>query len=87
MTQQKPCTHLDQIKEVVPQSEGCAQCIALGDSWVELRLCLSCGNVGCCDSSKNMHATKHFKETGHAIMQSAEEGDSWKWCYLDEQYV
>lgn len=82
------CHHLDQIKEgVEPQSKGCAKCVALGDTWVALRMCLSCGHVGCCDSSKNKHATKHYKETGHAIMKSLEEGEDWRWCYMDEMYV
>jgi len=82
------CHHLNQIKEgVQPQSAGCAKCIALGDVWVQLRMCLVCGHVGCCDSSKNKHATNHFKETGHAIMKSCEAGDDWRWCYIDEQYV
>lgn len=82
------CHHLDQIKEgVTPGSKGCAECIMSGDTWVALRMCLMCGHVGCCDSSKNKHATKHFKETGHAIMQSLEEGEDWRWCYMDEMYV
>jgi uncharacterized UBP type Zn finger protein len=81
------CSHLDQIKEVTPTSEGCAKCVALGDTWVALRMCLTCGHVGCCDSSKNQHATKHFKETEHPIMQSIEEENGWKWCYVDEQYI
>src|SRR4029077_11991896 len=54
------CTHLDQIKRVKPKTKGCEECLKMGDSWVHLRLCLSCGHVGCCDSSKNKHATKHF---------------------------
>jgi uncharacterized UBP type Zn finger protein len=84
------CHHLDQIKEVSPQSKGCAECLKLGDTWVQLRLCLTCGHVGCCDSSKNKHATKHYKETGHPIIESFGEGapgKPWRWCYVDEQYV
>lgn len=87
MKQEVECTHKDTIKQVTPKSKGCAECISLGETWVELRMCLSCGNIGCCDSSKNKHATKHFKETGHPIMQSAEEGATWKWCYIDEIYL
>lgn len=87
MEETKQCSHLDSIKEVTRQSDGCAECVALGDSWVKLRMCLTCGNVGCCDSSKNKHATKHFHTTGHPIMQSAEEGEDWKWCYIDETYL
>ena len=78
------CTHLDQIKEVTPASEGCADCIALGDSWVHLRMCMTCGYVGCCDHSKNKHATRHYKETGHPIIRSIEPGEDWAWCYVDE---
>ena len=63
------CSHLNQIGAVTPGSEGCAECLAKGDTWVHLRLCLTCGHVGCCDSSKNKHATKHFQATGHPIMR------------------
>ena len=80
----KECTHLDQIIEVVPSSDGCEECLQKGDSWVHLRLCLSCGHVGCCDSSKNKHATKHFHATGHPIVQSFERGEDWIWCYIDQ---
>ena len=79
-----PCAHVDQIKEVVPSSKGCEDCLKTGDSWVQLRLCLICGHVGCCDSSKNKHATKHFHETHHPIIKSFEPGEHWKWCYVDE---
>ena len=56
----------------------------MGDTWVHLRLCLSCGHVGCCDSSKNKHATKHFGQTNHPLMQSLQPGESWIWCFIDE---
>jgi uncharacterized UBP type Zn finger protein len=83
-----PCTHEDQIgDDVKPRSAGCAACEALGDSWVELRMCLTCGHVGCCDSSKNRHATAHFRETGHPIVESRQPGASWRWCYVDETYL
>ena len=78
------CTHTDQIREVAPKSRGCEECLAMGDTWVHLRLCLTCGHVGCCDSSKNRHATKHFRGVGHPIVQSMEPGESWRWCYADE---
>lgn len=81
------CTHLDQIRDVTPGTTGCEECLASGDSWVHLRMCLICGHVGCCDSSKNKHATAHFHETGHPIMQSAQPGESWRWCYIDEAMV
>ena len=78
------CAHLDQIKNPKPNSKGCAECLKLGDTWVHLRLCESCGNVGCCDSSKNKHATKHARASGHPIIKSLERGESWLYCYLDD---
>jgi uncharacterized UBP type Zn finger protein len=78
------CTHLDQIKRVKPKTKGCEECLKMGDSWVHLRLCLSCGHVGCCDSSKNKHATRHFHATKHPIVRSQEPGENWMWCYIDE---
>ena len=78
------CTHLDQIQKVTPHTRGCEECLKMGDRWVHLRLCLSCGHVGCCDSSKNKHSTKHFHATQHPIMRSIERGEKWGWCYIDE---
>lgn len=79
------CTHLDQIKDVTPKTpDGCEECLASGDTWVKLRLCLTCGHVGCCDSSKNKHATKHNHDTGHPIVQSFQPGEDWRWCYVDQ---
>ncbi|MGD9652755.1 MAG: UBP-type zinc finger domain-containing protein [Candidatus Dadabacteria bacterium] len=83
----KECTHLDQIIEVVPSSDGCEECLQTGDSWVHLRLCLSCGHVGCCDASKNKHATKHYTKTSHPIIRSFEPGESWLWCYPDQLFM
>jgi uncharacterized UBP type Zn finger protein len=80
----KSCGHMDQIKSVTPGTDGCAECLASGDSWVHLRLCMTCGHVGCCDSSKNKHATKHFHATNHPIIKSFEPGEDWGWCYVDE---
>lgn len=80
----KRCTHLDAIHQVTPSAQGCEECMMMGGSWVHLRICLTCGHVGCCDSSLNRHATKHFHTTGHPIMQSYEPGETWKWCYVDE---
>ncbi len=83
-----PCTHLDQIRDVVPRTpDGCEECLQIGDTWVHLRLCLICGHVGCCDDSKNQHATKHFHATGHPIIRSFERGEDWIWCYVDEVYL
>lgn len=81
------CTHLDQIREVVPGSEGCEECIKTGDGWVHLRLCLTCGHVGCCDASKNKHATKHYMNTSHPVIRSFEPGESWLWCYPDQLFM
>jgi uncharacterized UBP type Zn finger protein len=79
------CTHLNQIRAVTPRTpQGCEECLKMGDTWVHLRLCLECGHVGCCDSSKNKHATKHFHATKHPIMKSFEPGEDWGWCYVDE---
>jgi uncharacterized UBP type Zn finger protein len=80
----KTCTHLDHIHNVKPSADGCEECLKSGDTWVQLRECLECGHVGCCDSSMNKHATKHFKATKHPIMQSFKSGQDWKWCYVDE---
>ena len=81
-----PCAHTDQIQDVSPKTEGCEECLASGDKWVELRMCLTCGHVGCCDSSKNRHGTAHFEQTAHAIMQ-ARGGGNWKYCYIDKIQV
>jgi uncharacterized UBP type Zn finger protein len=81
------CTHLDQIRQVTPSAKGCEDCLAIGDSWVHLRLCLTCGHVGCCDSSKNKHATQHYQKTQHPVIQSLERGESWQWCYPDQLFM
>jgi uncharacterized UBP type Zn finger protein len=81
------CTHLDQIREVSPSAKGCEDCLAVGDKWHHLRLCLTCGHVGCCDSSKNKHATKHYHKTRHPIVESFEPGESWRWCYPDQLFM
>jgi uncharacterized UBP type Zn finger protein len=78
------CTHQDQIHDVKPHTRGCEECLKSGDSWVHLRLCMACGHVGCCDSSRNKHATKHFHATKHAVMRSLERGENWGWCYVDQ---
>ena len=78
------CSHLEQIHDVQPRAGGCEECLKSGDDWVHLRLCLYCGHVGCCDSSKNRHATKHHQHTGHAIVQSLQSGEDWMYCYDDD---
>lgn len=83
----KECTHLDQIRDVSPSSSGCEECLALGDTWVNLRECLICGHVECCDASKNKHATKHYHATQHPIMRSFQSPGDWRWCYVDQMNV
>ena len=83
----KQCTHHDQIKEVKPSTEGCEDCLKTGDTWVELRMCTECGHVGCCNSSKNKHASKHYLVTAHPVMKSLTPGEEFTWCFVDEVYV
>ena len=78
------CTHLDQVVDVTPSSEGCEDCLRIGGQWVHLRLCMSCGHVGCCDNSPNRHATAHFNADNHPIIQSYEPGEDWWYCYVDD---
>jgi uncharacterized UBP type Zn finger protein len=79
-----PCTHLDQVAEVTASSDGCEDCLRTGDSWMHLRMCMSCGHVGCCDDSPNRHATAHFRGTAHPLIQCYEPGEDWWYCYLDD---
>jgi len=79
------CTHLDQIKVEVPEEfAGCEECLRTGDTWVHLRVCRTCGKVGCCDSSPNRHASKHAAAESHPIITSLEPGEDWSWCFEDE---
>jgi uncharacterized UBP type Zn finger protein len=78
------CSHLDQIQHTATSVRACEDCIKIGDRWVHLRMCLACGYVGCCDSSKNKHATKHFHSTNHPLVRSIENGETWVWCYADQ---
>ena len=78
------CPHSDQARTVVPRTAGCEECLASGGRWVHLRVCMTCGRVGCCDDSPGRHANAHFKATGHPIIKSLEPGESWGWCYVDE---
>jgi uncharacterized UBP type Zn finger protein len=80
------CTHLDQVTvtELPPSVEGCEDCLREGGVWLHLRICLSCGHVGCCDNSPNQHATAHFQSSGHPLIRSIEPGEEWSWCYDDE---
>src|SRR5262245_10272515 len=84
-----PCGHVtaDTPKHVKRPPPGCKECLEMGSRWVHLRLCLSCGHVGCCDNSPNKHATKHFHQTQHPIVRSFEPGEDWGWCYVDELFL
>jgi uncharacterized UBP type Zn finger protein len=77
------CKHLAGIKFTSTDTHVCEECIRMGSSWLHLRLCLECGHVGCCDSSPNKHATKHFRTTRHPLIRSIEPGEGWVWCYVD----
>jgi uncharacterized UBP type Zn finger protein len=82
------CTHTDLIRDVKPRTpEGCEECLARGETWVHLRLCLTCGHVGCCDTSRNKHATKHYHASLHPIVRSFEPGEDWVYCYVDDVFI
>lgn len=80
------CNHLDHVlvTELPEAVAGCEECLASGDPWLHLRICLECGHIGCCDDSPNRHATAHFHESAHPIMRSLEPGEIWSWCFVDE---
>jgi uncharacterized UBP type Zn finger protein len=78
------CEHIIGLEPVRPRAVGCEECLKTGSRWVHLRLCLTCGHVGCCDSSPGRHATKHFHHEGHPVVVSLEPGERWAWCYVDE---
>jgi uncharacterized UBP type Zn finger protein len=82
------CEHVADAGDPTPRTpQGCEECLKTGDSWVHLRLCTTCGHVGCCDSSPNTHATKHFHATHHPVIRSFQPGESWRWCFVDELFV
>ncbi|MFW3173174.1 hypothetical protein EX530_00255 [Xanthomonas phaseoli] len=81
------CRHTDQINQVTPSARGCEECLAIDSVWVHLRLCRSCGHVGCCDDSPNRHATAHHHATGHPIIEGYDPPEGWGWCYVDEVEV
>jgi uncharacterized UBP type Zn finger protein len=81
------CVHLTEAGSAEPRTtDGCPECVAIGSTdWVHLRSCLTCGHVGCCDSSPHQHATAHFQQAGHPVMRSIQPGESWRWCFHDEE--
>jgi hypothetical protein len=81
------CDHLDLAVDSEPRTRGCEECLRTGDTWVHLRVCLTCGHVGCCDSSRNRHASAHFWSSQHPVVRSLEPGEDWRWCYVDEVAV
>lgn len=83
----KRCSHADQILTVTPSARGCQECLQTGSPWVHLRICRTCGHVGCCDESPGKHATRHFKSTRHPIIEGYDPPEGWGWCYLDEVFI
>ncbi len=82
------CHHIAQLHAVEPRTpKGCEECLQTGSGWVHLRLCLTCGHVGCCDSSPGKHATKHFLASDHPVVRSFERGEDWAWCYVDQLLI
>ena len=80
------CEHFDAIRPVAPRTRGCEGCLAIGSTWTELRVCLTCGHVGCCEDSSHAHALQHFESTGHPMIASLERRQTWGWCYVDRRY-
>jgi uncharacterized UBP type Zn finger protein len=81
------CPHLAEVQVTTTDKHTCEECVKMGDTWVHLRLCMICGQVGCCDSSKNKHATKHYHRAKHPVIRSIEPGEGWVWCYVDQDVV
>jgi uncharacterized UBP type Zn finger protein len=82
----EPCEHFSAIREVEPASNGCAACLAIGAAWTELRICLTCGEVGCCEDSEHAHALRHFNATGHPMIVPFDRNETWGWCYVHRRY-
>lgn len=83
------CRHMRSVPMPEPEASGtgCRECLEIGQGWVQLRKCLECGHIGCCDSSIGKHATRHAEETGHAVIRSFEPGATWRYCYVDGEYA
>lgn len=85
---QLDCAHITAATDREPNTpDGCEECLKIGDPWVHLRLCLECGRVGCCDSSPNKHASKHYRASKHPVIRSFEPGESWRYCYPDDLFI
>lgn len=84
---EQTCEHVEHLHDVTPSGDGCVECLKMGDTWVHLRLCETCGHVGCCDNSKNKHATKHFHATNHPVIKSYEPDEDWGYCYVDDLFI
>ena len=80
------CEHIKEMRKVTPSADGCEDCLKIGGRWVHLRMCETCGHVGCCDQSPNRHATKHYHATQHPIVKSVEPGEEWGYCYPDDVF-
>ena len=89
MTAANECDHVQMVKVVADRNrvKGCEDCLEIGGRWLHLRVCLTCGHVGCCDSSPNRHARRHWETSGHPIIQSVEPSESWAWCFVDETLI
>jgi hypothetical protein len=81
------CSHEKAVRDVTPSARGCEECLKTGSKWLHLRLCRTCGHVGCCDDSPNRHATKHFHATGYPIIEGYDPPEGWGWCYIDEVFL
>jgi len=86
ITKVEPCEHYGGLSQVTPRTSGCEECLALGAKWTELRVCLTCGHVGCCEDSEHTHALKHFNSTGHPVIVALDRAENWAWCYVHRKY-
>ena len=85
MTQE--CAHLQTVQQVTPSARGCEECLRTGQRWVHLRICRSCGHVGCCDQSPGRHATAHFHASRHPIIEGYDPPEGWGWCFIDDEMI
>lgn len=83
----RDCEHLDQVEVTDPAPAVCPDCETEGTRPVKIRMCMTCGYTGCCDSSVPKHARRHFEQTGHPLMRSVEPHETWAWCYVDKAYM